>query len=665
VSTLLPVVGWIGGLLGVAASLVLAVQGLRAQRHPDRIRRGQLRVAVFGMLAGAVVSMLALEIALLAHDFAMSYVDEVDSRALPLLFTITAAWSALGGSIVLWTLVLAGYTALVLRGVRGTGDRLGTGALGIMGIVGAFFFGLVTTVANPFQIVPDPPADGPGPNPLLQDHILVAFHPPMLYLGYVGFTVPFAFAMSALLLRQGGVEWLRRTRWANLVAWSFLTAGLVLGAWWSYTVLGWGGYWSWDPVENAALIPWLVATAFLHSAVVQVKRGLLQAWNFVLVLATFALTILGTFLTRSGVVVSVHTFTESGVGPALLVFFVLVVVGGFVLFAWRGQRVASTGRLESLASREGVFLVNNLLLSLFAFVVLTGTLYPVLVEAITGAQVSVGEPFFNRMAIPLSFALLLAMGIGPFTPYRRATGSVMWTRLRWPLLAASAATAILVVAGARSLTVAAAVFLAVTVATGSVRQLLVSAPRPLLAGVLRLPGTQRGYWGGQLAHLGVALVAVIIAVSGAFAARDTVTLDRGNSAEFAGYTITFVGTTRSSTPDRQVTDARITFRANGRIAYVATPQLSAFKNQTQAVGIPTVWSNPGQDIYVALAQLDSGQVTLNLYRYPLMSWLWIGGLLVVAGGFWALTGRARRKAVPPVADEPVAAVATEPAPSDA
>jgi len=244
------------------------------------------------MLAGALLSMLALETALLTHDFAMSYVDEVDSRATPLLFTITAAWSALGGSIVLWTLVLAGYTALVLRQVRGTEDRLGTGALGIMGVVGAFFFGLVTTVANPFQIVPNPPSDGPGPNPLLQDHILVAFHPPMLYLGYVGFTVPFAFAMSALLLRQGGVEWLRRTRRANLIAWSFLSGGLVLGAWWSYTVLGWGGYWSWDPVENAALIPWLVATAFIHSAVVQVKRGVLQAWNFVLVLATFALTIL-------------------------------------------------------------------------------------------------------------------------------------------------------------------------------------------------------------------------------------------------------------------------------------------------------------------------------------------------------------------------------------
>lgn len=664
-STLLPLVGWVGGLLGVAASLVLAVQGLRAQRHPNRVRRGQLRVAAFGMLAGAVVSMLALEIALLTHDFAMSYVDEVDSRALPLLFTITAAWSALGGSIVLWTLVLAGYTALVLRGVRGTEDRLGTGALGVMGIVGAFFFGLVTTVANPFQIVPDPPSDGPGPNPLLQDHILVAFHPPMLYLGYVGFTVPFAFAMSALLLRQGGVEWLRRTRRANLVAWSFLTAGLVLGAWWSYTVLGWGGYWSWDPVENAALIPWLVATAFVHSAVVQVKRGLLQAWNFVLVLATFALTILGTFLTRSGVVVSVHTFTESGVGPALLVFFVLVVVGGFVLFAWRGQRVASTGRLESPASREGVFLVNNLLLSLFAFVVLTGTVYPVLVEAITGAQVSVGEPFFNRLAVPLSFALLLAMGVGPFTPYRRATGSVMWTRLRWPLLVASAATAILVLAGARSLPVAAAVFLAVTVVTGSVRQLLVSAPRPRLAGVLRLLGTQRGYWGGQLSHLGVAVVAVIIAVSGAFAARDTLTLNRGSSAEFAGYTITFDGTTRSSTPDRQITDAWITFRTHGRIAYVATPQLSAFKNQTQAVGIPTVWSSPGQDIYVALAQLDTGQVTLNLYRYPLMSWLWIGGLLVVAGGFWALTGRTRRKAERSAVDEPVAEATSEPVTSDA
>ncbi|MGH3516462.1 MAG: heme lyase CcmF/NrfE family subunit, partial [Haloechinothrix sp.] len=488
----------------------------------------------------------------------------------------------------------------------------------------------------------NPPADGPGPNPLLADHIMVAFHPPVLYLGFVGFTVPFAFAMSALVLRKGGVDWLLRTRRANLVAWSFLTGGLVLGAWWSYEVLGWGGYWAWDPVENAALIPWLVATAFIHSAVVQVKRGMLQAWNFVLVIATFALTILGTFLTRSGVVASVHSFTESGVGPAFLGFFVLVLAGGFALFALRGERIASLSRPESLASREGAFLVNNLLLTLFAFVVLTGTVYPILVEAITGDQVSVGRPFFDRMAVPLSFALLLAMGVGPFTPYRYAAPRVLWARLRIPLVLAGAAAAVVVLAGIRSPGVVAVVSIAVGIVAASVRQLVVTAPKPRLKGVPRVLRGQRAYWGGQLAHLGVVLVAVVIAVAGALATRATVTLDRGESVDFAGYSVTFERSEQHTQPDRLITDAHIVFRKDGQVAWTAEPRLNAFNNQTQSVGQPAVWAGAGRDIYVALAQLGPDQISLNLYRYPLMSWLWVGGFVMAAGGFWAISGRVRR-----------------------
>ncbi|SFB62706.1 cytochrome c-type biogenesis protein CcmF [Amycolatopsis marina] len=638
-----PAVGWVGILLGLAGSIVLAVFGFRAQHRPGAVRRSQLRFAVGCMLGGATLAMAALEVALLTDNFAVSYVAETHSRATPLFFTITSAWSALGGSIVLWALVLAGYTAAVLRQVRDTDDRLGTGALAVLGVVAVFFFGLVSTVANPFRILPNPPADGPGPNPLLADHAMVAFHPPLLYLGFVGFTVPFAFAMSALLLRRGGVDWLRRTRRANLVAWSFLTAGLVLGAWWSYEVLGWGGYWAWDPVENAALIPWLVATAFIHSAVVQVKRGMLQAWNFVLVIDTFALTILGTFLTRSGVVASVHSFTESGVGPALLAFLVLVLGGGFTLFALRGERVASGSRPETLASREGVFLINNLLLTVFAFVVLAGTVYPIIVEALTGNQVSVGRPFFDRMAVPLAFALLLAMGVGPFTPYRYASLAVLWVRLRLPLLLASAAAAaVVVLGGVSSPGVVAVVAIAVGVAAASVRQLVVTAPKPRLRGIPRVLGGQRAYWGGQLAHLGVAVVAVVIAVSGSLATRTTVTLDRGESVEFAGYTLTFDRSEEHVQPDRVSRDAHIVFREDGQVSWTATPQLTAFNNQTQSVGQPAVWTAPTRDIYVALAQLGDERVSLNLYRYPLMAWLWVGGGLVAAGGFWALSGRTRR-----------------------
>ncbi|MDQ2882309.1 MAG: cytochrome c biogenesis protein CcsA [Actinomycetota bacterium] len=647
-TTAIPAAGWTGALLGLAASLVLAVLGFRAQRRPEAVRHRQMRVTVWLLLGGAALSMLALEVALFTDDFALAYVAETHSRSSSLLFTFTTAWSGLGGSLVLWALVLAGYTAVVARGVPGTDDRLGTGALGVLGVVSSFFFGLITTVANPFEILADPPADGPGPNPLLRDHVMVAFHPPMLYLGYVGFTVPFAFAMSALLLRRGGVDWLRRTRRANLVAWSFLTGGLVLGGWWSYEVLGWGGFWAWDPVENAALLPWLVATAFIHSSVVQLRRGMLQAWNFVLVIAVFGLTILGTFLTRSSVVASVHSFSQSAVGPALLGFFVLVVGGGFVLFALRGERVASLSRPESLASREGVFLVNNLLLSLLAFVVLLGTVYPILIEALTGSQVSVGRPYFDRMAVPIACALLLAMGVGPVTPYRQATAAVLWARLRIPLLVASAVAAALALAGIRSVSVVAVVFLATGIAASSARQLAVTVPSWHPRGVFRVLRSQRGYWGGQLAHLGVALVAVVIAVSGGLADRATVTLGRDQSVRFAGYSVSFERTEQHRLADRVVTDAHIAFRADGQVIQVAQPRLSSFAGQRQAVGAPSVWSTPTRDIYVALADLSPGSVTLNLYRYPLMSWLWIGGLLVMAGGFWALGGRSRRRAEPEV-----------------
>ncbi|TQM09879.1 heme lyase CcmF/NrfE family subunit [Pseudonocardia kunmingensis] len=654
--TAVPAAGWSGAMLGLAGSIVLAVLGLYAQRRPDAVRRRQLQAAVWCMLGGAALAMTALEVALLTDNFAVSYVAETHSRATPLFFTITSAWAALEGSMVLWVLVLAGFTAVVMRQVPGTADRLGTGALGVLGLVAAFFFGMVVLAANPFEILANPPADGPGANPILRDHLMVAFHPPMLYLGYVGFTVPFAFAMSALLLREGGVEWLRRTRRANLVAWSFLTGGLVLGAWWSYEVLGWGGYWAWDPVENAALIPWLVATAFIHSAVVQVRRGMLQAWNFVLALATFSLTILGTFLTRSSVVVSVHSFSQSAVGPALLTFFVLVVLAGFTLIVLRAERVASLSRPESLASREGVFLVNNLLLSLFAFVVLLGTTYPIFVEALTGQQVSVGRPFFDRMAVPLSFALLLAMGVGPVTPYRRANAAVLWARMRIPLLVASAAAAAVVSAGVLSPGVVAVVGIAAGVAASTVRQLLVTAPVRTPAGVWRLLRGHRGYWGGQLAHLGVALTAVVIAVSGALAERATVTLELGESTDFAGYSVTFERTEEHQQPDRLVTDAHIVLRSGSEVVWVAEPGLNSFPGQTQAVGNPSVWSTPGQDVYVALAALDPERVTINLFRYPLMMWLWVAGALVAAGGFWALgTPRRRLEAAPP-REEPLVEV---------
>ncbi|OMH23828.1 cytochrome C biogenesis protein CcmF [Tersicoccus phoenicis] len=640
------VVGWTAVVLAFAGSMSLVVLGARAFRRPDGpVRRAQLKLAVGAMVIGSVVAFGALQFALLTNDFSVSYVAENSARATPVLFKISTAWSALSGSILLWTLVLVGYTVATFRRVRELDDRLGTGALAVMGLVATFFFGLVATVANPFGIIANPPADGPGPNPILQNHFMVLIHPPMLYLGLVGFTVPFAFAMSALVLKQGGVDWLRRTRRSNLVAWTFLTGGLVFGAWWSYEVLGWGGYWAWDPVENAALIPWLLATAFIHSAALQIKRGMLQAWNFVLVLATFSMTILATLLTRSSVISSVHSFTQSGVGPALLGFLILVIGGGFTLFALRGEQLASNRRPESVLSREGAFLTNNVILSVFAFVVVLGTLYPIVVEAFNGAQVSVGRPFFDRMAVPLSFALLLAMGIGPFMPYRRAGASVMWRRLSVPLLIACLVTAALVVAGLRELPVVVVVTLVMLIIGGSVQELIRTTPALRPASVFRMLYRRRGYWGGQLAHLGVALLALGIASSGTLADRTSVTLKSGDTATFAGYTLRSEGTSAREGAGRSATVARIVFEADGKTVYVAEPALTKFNNQAQAVATPAVWSTSTRDIYVALSSVEAGSVGLSLYRYPFMWLLWAGGLLVMVGGLWALgLPRLRRQA---------------------
>ena len=332
---------------------------------------------------------------------------EQGSSLTPPLFNVATMWSALEGSVLLWGLILAGYVVVVTVKFSGRyTDPMVAWALVVMFFVMGFFALAMVGPANPFQSF-DPPVgyDGPGPNPLLQNHILVAFHPPMLYLGFVGFTVPFAFAISALITGSLGEGWLLETRRWTLFAWGFLTAGIILGAWWAYDVLGWGGYWGWDPVENASLVPWLTGTAYLHSVLVQERRGLLRVWNLSLICATFALTILGTFITRSGILASVHAFSAGNFGGWLLVFFALVVTVTVSLIFWRGDRLRSPGGIDSPLSREGAFLANNLAFAVFAFVVLLGTVFPLIVEALQGRQISVGAPYFEKMSMPIGFTL--------------------------------------------------------------------------------------------------------------------------------------------------------------------------------------------------------------------------------------------------------------------
>jgi cytochrome c-type biogenesis protein CcmF len=641
VGTTSVVAGLVGGLLLIPAG-VLAARGQRRWAVATS-------TAVRLVLLGAIVAFAALEIALITDDFSLRYVAENHARATPLLFTIATAWAGLEGSLVLWLLVLGGFVAVFARTVR-HGDQLGYRALSVLGLVAVFFFGLVLVAANPFEVVANPPADGPGPNPLLQNHLLMAVHPPLLYLGYVGLTVPFALAMAALATGSPGGQWLPRTRRWTLVAWVTLTAGIGIGGLWSYEVLGWGGYWAWDPVENASLLPWLAATAFMHSAITQARRGVLAVWSLLLVIAAYSLTILGTFLTRSGVVASVHSFTQSAVGPALLGFFLVVVVGGLGLYAARGHTLGTPRRIDALVSREGAFLTNNLLLSVLTFVVLLGTTYPLLLEAVTGEQVSVGRPFFDRFAVPLGLVLVVAAGIGPLLPYRAASREVLRRRLQPPLLSGLTASAGAVLLGPPApglvVTVGATTTVVVAILTAGARRLR----EPGLGGLVAAVRRHAGWWGGQVAHLGLALLALGIAVSGTLAVGSELTLGLGDRVNFAGYQLRYDGVITRDLPGRSVQAAQLAVLQDGSELETLQPRLTTYSGRNQAVGMPSVRTTWSDDLYIALRTLDPDEVTIEVFRYPVMWLLWTGGALMVVGGglamFRPLPGRSSRSRPP-------------------
>ena len=605
------------GFLAAIGGLVTVVAGLLKGR-PVLLRTG--RVYAWLVLLGAVVAVIAMQRALLTHDFSLRYVAENNSRSTPVLFSITGMWSALEGSILLWALVLAGYLAAMVRHFRSRAtDPLVGWATATAFVVVIFFFGLMLGPANPFREVAGAvPLDGPGPNPLLQQHVLVAFHPPMLYLGYVGFTVPFAFAIAALVTGRVGEGWLAETRRWTLFAWGFLTAGIVLGSWWSYEVLGWGGFWAWDPVENASFLPWLTATAFVHSVMVQERRGVLRVWNLSLLVATFSLTILGTFLTRSGVLDSVHAFTESGIGPAILGFFAVVVAVGVGLIGWRGDRLRSSGAIQSPVSRESAFLANNVLFAAFAFVVLLGTVFPLLAEALNGERISVGRPYFDRMTTPIALVLLFLMAVAPALPWRKAAGEVLHRRLLGPGWAATATVVLCVLFGLRGLAPVAAFGLGAFAGAAAIRQLVVSR------------GLRGRSNGGMVVHLGVIVIAVAFAAAQSYGHRAEFRLAPGESASLAGHRVTYLGSETRRYPNRTAVEARV--RIDGDRVF--RPALNQFPFATQAIGTPSVRVGPLEDVYLTLispANDPDGEVVLAVVVQPLVVWLWIGGTLMALG----------------------------------
>ncbi len=630
------------GRVVVLAALLLATTGAvmsfaAAQRRSatgvERARRLAFVYAALMMLATGL-----MEFALLRHDFSVSYVAQVGSLATPLHITIVSLWSSLDGSILFWGLILGVFTAgaaLHLR--KSASDHLGY-MLGALFVVGIFFTFLIAGPADPFAPTPLPvPTDGPGPNPLLQNHPLMIIHPPMLYLGYVGMSVPFAIALAALFAGRLDREWIRSLRTWLLVPTGFLTMGVMLGGWWSYEVLGWGGYWAWDPVENASFLPWLTAVAAVHSALVLQRKGTLRAWTVILVIVTFLLTILGTFLTRSGVVNSVHSFTQSPIGPAFLAFLGFCLLGSVAVLAMRMDTLASDPVRETLWTREGAFLLNNLLLLVFMFTVLVGTLFPIAAELVRGVKVSVGEPYFNRMAIPVSLGLLLLIGIGPALPWGRADDKSVRRALLWPIPAAIAGLLLALVVGGRTWAVLSTAALAgyavwVNLDQGlrQTRKRRQDEPWTEAVGEAVRRGTRR--YGPYVAHLGVIMTFVAIAVSSAYQVAHEGTLRPGESMTVSGYKLTFDQVSARQEPHRISQRARMRIDRNGRAVGTLEPALNSYDSRMEPIGTPAVRTSAGHDLYLSLLNVSpDGSIGLRAIVTPAVVWIWIGVFVVVAG----------------------------------
>jgi cytochrome c-type biogenesis protein CcmF len=621
------------GLLGGIVDQALALRQHRA---------GHGIVFAVAALVGIAGAVGAMEVALVTHNFSLAYVAENNATFTPLLYSITGMWSALEGSLLLWSLLLTLVTFGVVFYYRSeASDAVVAWASLVLFSVGAFFTYLLVAPASPFVHNPAHVLQGAGPNALLQNNPLVAVHPPLLYAGFVGFTVPFAFAIAMLATGRVQDRWqLEQRRW-TVLAWGALSLGIILGAWWSYQVLGWGGFWGWDPVENAALLPWLTATAYIHSVIVQDRRGLFRVWNLSLAIATFSLTVLGTFFTRSGVLQSVHAFSSSTLGPLLIGFFFVCVAVGVGLLAWRGDRLRSAVGVDHPLSREGLFVVNNVLFVGFAIVVLLGTVFPLLYQAVNGAQVTVGTPYFASIAAPLSVVLLALMAIAPLVSWRSASAKVLWGRLRVSAWFALALVVALVAFGVRRPTVLVAYFLAAAAAGAALRTLrgvvVAAIRRGTWTSALRAPST-----GGMVVHLGIVILALGIVTSTSYTTRAEVTLAHGQSTVVSGQYVSFAGF-------HEVKDALET--STQLIVSVGHDQLrpavTTYNGRNgQTVGTPAIDSNLLRDVYVTFdavggngatsgAQvqnnLPAGSVVLGVTVEPLLAWLWIGGLIVGLG----------------------------------
>jgi cytochrome c-type biogenesis protein CcmF len=636
---------WVALLVGLW-SIAIAFSG-RWRNRPELATTVTRSVyVVFGCLAVASVSLWK---GLIGHDFNIEYVAAYTSRNLPPYYIVSAFWAGQKGSLLFWAIVLSLFASLAqLLTPRRYADLMPYVA-GVTSAVVAFFISVMLFGSNPFERLPFTPADGRGLNPQLQN-VGMVIHPPMLYLGYISITIPFAFAIAALLSRRLDTGWIQAIRKWTLVSWLFLSIGITLGMWWAYVELGWGGYWAWDPVENASFLPWLTMTAFLHSVMIQEKRGMLKRWNLGLIVSTFLLSIFGTFITRSGVIASVHSFTQSNVGYFFLTFLALAAVFSFTLLYTRWDELEAEVQLESMLSREAAFLFNNLLLVGIAFSVLWGTLFPILSEAVRGTKITVGPPFFNRVNVPLGLLLLALTGIGPLIAWRKASAANLRRQFVAPVSTGTAALVVLLGSGMRDFYAVIALALAAFV-TGTVAQEFYRGVRArrrmhqesVPVALFRLIERNRRRYGGYLVHVGVLIYFVAFAGM-AFRVQREATLRPGESVELRSpfghtYRLTHVGISQYEALNRIVSAATMQVEVDGRPAGLLTSEkrqhVDSFKRPTfepsTEVGIR---SGLREDLYLVFAGAVEGteEAVYRVNINPLVWWVWFGGFVLAFGG---------------------------------
>ena len=589
-----------------------------------------------------VIAFSCLAYSFITNDFSVLNVATNSNSQLPLHYRLAATWGSHEGSLLLWTLMLAVWTVAVSLFSNHLPEEMRARVLSVMGIISVGFLLFMLLTSNPFTRLLPVPVDGRDLNPLLQDPAMVA-HPPMLYMGYVGFSVAFAFAIAALIGGRLDATWARWSRPWTTVAWMFLTCGIALGSFWAYYELGWGGWWFWDPVENASFMPWLVGTALIHSLAVTEKRGGFKSWTVLLAIAAFSLSLLGTFLVRSGVLTSVHAFaTDPKRGIFILIFLGTVILGSLILYAIRAHQVGVGGRFD-VVSRESLLLANNVLLTVAAAAVLLGTLYPLLVDVLGGAKLSVGPPYFNLVFAPLMAPAMFLMGVGPIARWKKASVPELSVRLRWALVVSIASAAVLpFVFGQWKVLVSIGLLLATWIVATIVVNLWerVRVTTGKVSTFQKLRTQSRSYYGMQVAHLGVAVFIVGVTMVTGYQTEQDVRMEPGSTVNAGGYEFRFIGVSNAVGPNYQAARAEILVSRNGKEVERMYPEKRNYSASGNVMTETAIDSGLFRDLYVSLGEpVNAGAWSVRVYYKPFVGWIWGGALLMALGGGLALSDR--------------------------